>query len=449
MSTSKKPSTIESFFYELVPIIKNEAHSDEFFAASFAGEDSDFCRFNKGLARQAGSVSQKTLELKLVKNRRQVRSNINLTGIILEDRAKIRSAFERARALIPILPEDPHVMFSESVNSTNHTETNLLPPYDEVMSDVLRDITGKDFVGIYAGGGIYRGFTNSLGQTNWFESYNFNLDWSIFLRENKAVKSGISGKNWNPNVFKLKMAGLSEQLSALARTNKALNPGNYRVYFTPTAMSEIFGLLSWGGFGLRSQKIKASPLLKLVDSQVSLSNLVSVSENTRDGACPNFDSFGFTRPDEVALITAGKHSGSLISASSGKEFGLTPNGASEGESPNSIDMAAGLLPTADALKTLDTGLHINNLWYLNYSDRSSCRITGMTRFATFWVENGRIVAPVGVMRFDDSIYRMLGSNLIGLTKEREFLLDPATYDARSTGSFHLPGALISDLALTL
>lgn len=35
----------------------------------------------------------------------------------------------------------------------------------------------------------------------------------------------------------------------------------------------------------------------------------------------------------------------------------------------------------------------------------------MTRFATFWVEQGRIVAPVDAMRFDDSLYRLLGSEL--------------------------------------
>lgn len=40
------------------------------------------------------------------------------------------------------------------------------------------------------------------------------------------------------------------------------------------------------------------------------------------------------------------------------------------------------------------------LWYLNFSDRPGGRITGMTRFASFWVEDGRIVAPLNVMRFD-------------------------------------------------
>ena len=103
----------------------------------------------------------------------------------------------------------------------------------------------------------------------------------------------------------------------------------------------------------------------------------------------------------------------------------------------------------DALEALDTGCYIDNLWYLNYSDRPAGRITGMTRFATFWVERGRIVAPVNVMRFDDSLYRMLGENVIDLTSERELLLDASTYEARSTRSMRLPGALLSVLRFTL
>jgi predicted Zn-dependent protease len=73
----------------------------------------------------------------------------------------------------------------------------------------------------------------------------------------------------------------------------------------------------------------------------------------------------------------------------------------------------------------------------------------MTRFATFWVEGGRIVAPVSPMRFDDSIYRMLGENLLELTRERELLLDPSTYGERSTSSSRLPGALLSSMRFTL
>jgi hypothetical protein len=53
------------------------------------------------------------------------------------------------------------------------------------------------------------------------------------------------------------------------------------------------------------------------------------------------------------------------------------------------------------------------------------------------------------MRFDDSVYRMLGDNLVDLTRSRELLLDPSTYGERSTASARLPGALLRALKFTL
>ena len=112
-------------------------------------------------------------------------------------------------------------------------------------------------------------------------------------------------------------------------------------------------------------------------------------------------------------------------------------------------MSGGDLKEDSILKELGTGLYISNLWYLNYSDAMACRMTGMTRFASLWVQNGEITAPLNVMRFDESIYRALGSKLVGLTENREFIFDPETYFGRSCSSAKLPGALIDDFCFTL
>ena len=180
-----------------------------------------------------------------------------------------------------------------------------------------------------------------------------------------------------------------------------------------------------------------------------LSPRISLFEKTAEGAGPRFQADGFVKPAQVALITEGKLKDALVSSRSAKEYGLETNAANGSESPQALDVAAGTLEQSDVLKALDTGLYISNLWYLNFSDRPAGRMTGMTRFATFWVEGGRIVAPVGPMRFDDSIYRMLGENLIDLTASRELLLDPSTYGERSTSSARLPGALLRSLSFTL
>jgi predicted Zn-dependent protease len=137
----------------------------------------------------------------------------------------------------------------------------------------------------------------------------------------------------------------------------------------------------------------------------------------------------------------------MVGARSAREYGVEVN--SGDESPNSLEMAAGSLASDAVLERLDTGLYLNNLWYCNFSDRNDCRITGMTRFACFWVEGGKIQAPLDVMRFDDTVYHMLGDALEDLTREREFIFDAGSYGERSTHSCLLPGALLDSLRLTL
>jgi predicted Zn-dependent protease len=86
---------------------------------------------------------------------------------------------------------------------------------------------------------------------------------------------------------------------------------------------------------------------------------------------------------------------------------------------------------------------------VNYSDRMSCRLTGMTRFATFWVEEGRIVAPVEAMRFDDSLYGLLGERLERLGAQPELRLSDSSWGERATGGMKLPGVLVKEFELTL
>ena len=187
----------------------------------------------------------------------------------------------------------------------------------------------------------------------------------------------------------------------------------------------------------------------MIEEGARLHPLVTIRENTRDGVAPNFQEAGFIKPDQVTLIEKGAVRDCLISPRSAKEYGVPTNGAASGEMPESLEVAGGDLPVAEVLRGLDAGVYINNVWYLNYSDRAACRITGLTRFATFWVEQGVIQAPLTVMRFDETLYRMLGENLLSLTAERELLLDPSTYHVRSTSSGRIPGALVQDFTFTL
>jgi hypothetical protein len=74
---------------------------------------------------------------------------------------------------------------------------------------------GLDLVGIYAAGPVYRGFANSLGQRNWHEVTSFNLQWSLYHRADKAVKTAYCGFDWSAAAFAAKMDDARERLALL------------------------------------------------------------------------------------------------------------------------------------------------------------------------------------------------------------------------------------------
>ncbi len=440
---------MQEHFYTLADHVQSQLKGDEKFTSVFAGEESDFVRFNKSAMRQPGSVRQRNLAIDLISGARHAGGAIGLTGDPAIDRVNVTALVDRLRNLIPHLPEDPHLLYATEPNSSERKQPNRLPSPDTAMSAILEAGKGRDLVGIYAAGGIHAGFANSFGQRNWFSTYNFNLDWSFYHAADKAVKSSYAGFEWDAAAFKSKVDSAAEQLSVLSRPPRTVPPGKYRVYLSPTAMSELMTTVSWGGFGLKDNKTRQTSLLRLIEGKQQLHESVTIAENTASGVAPDFQSQGFIKPPKVVLIEKGKYLNPLVSPRSAKEYGVPTNGASEWETPESIDMAPGDIPNAKVLERLGTGIYVGNLWYLNYSDRPACRITGMTRFATLWVENGVIQAPLSVMRFDETLYRVLGENLVGLTAQTEMILDPTTYEQRSTSSWRLPGALIDDFAFTL
>lgn len=440
---------MKCYFDQLADFLFEKLNKDEMFTCSFSAESSDFVRFNKSKIRQAGNVEQSYMYFDLIRDQKHAPCRMGLCGNFQTDADRVLKELSTLRKTLAVVPKDPHLLYATEVCSTSTISDNKLPPAKELVHDVLKEVSNEDFVAILASGSLFKGFANSFGQRNYFEKHNYNLDFSLYHEKDKAVKSLVAGFEWDKEIFRRKIERAKSELAVLKKSAKTITPGKYRVYLSPAALAEIMQMLCWGGFSEKSQQTKTSPLLKMRDDNKTLSPKLSITENIKEGASANFQEDGFVKPQQVVFLHEGSLQNCLISPRTAKEYNLITNGSNSEESPTALNIYPGSLREDSILTELHEGLYINNLWYLNYSDRQAGRITGMTRFATFWVENGKILAPVNVMRFDDSIYHFLGSNLMDLTQNREYILDSSTYDERSCHSLRLPGALIKDFALTL
>ena len=86
--------TMEDQFNDIACVIGTLLRGNEEFLASYAGESSEFVRYNHAAVRQAGTVEQRYLTLELFEGRRHVAQVLTLTGGA-DDRDQV-AAYSRA-----------------------------------------------------------------------------------------------------------------------------------------------------------------------------------------------------------------------------------------------------------------------------------------------------------------------------------------------------------------
>jgi predicted Zn-dependent protease len=216
----------------------------------------------------------------------------------------------------------------------------------------------------------------------------------------------------------------------------------------------LVDILSWGALGYRSLKQGKCAFRKVADKEIQLSRKINLRENFNLGLRPRFNSLGEMAPETLQLIEGGEIKNFLVSSRTAKEYGIESNGAAQGffseEALQSPELGTGDLDAAKAIQKLGTGLFVANLHYLNWSDMQSARVTGMTRYACFLVENGAIKGPIKDLRFDDSFFHFWSENrLEALTKDAEIEPNTDTYERRNLGGNKIPGMLVDGFRFTL
>src|SRR5450830_48815 len=239
---------MQDYFRQLVSFLQSQITPSEQFTCWLSAEETDFVRFNRSAIRQPGHVAQIILRVQLLIGRRHASSSVNLCGQMEQDYSALIETLALLREQLRDLPEDPHLLMTTEVRHSSHIQRSSLPPTQDMVNEILEAAGGLDMVGILTTGTQYRGFANSQGQQNWFETHNVNVDWSLFHSGDKAVKSNYAGFEWDTKEFQQKFDAARKQLALFALPAISIPPGSYRAYLTPTALNELLMMLNWAGF---------------------------------------------------------------------------------------------------------------------------------------------------------------------------------------------------------
>ncbi len=440
---------MEKIFNKLSDELFNNLEKEEYLILFFEGENSQFIRFNVGSIRQTGLVDDASLMMKYICAGKSCQGSYSITGNFDLDLKRGFEEIVRLREEAKSLPIDPFVVIPDNLGSTREIKkTNGLKNKDTVDA-LLPSISNLDFVGIWASGKVCRGNSNNLGQRHWFETDSFSLDYSLVTPKHQMVKGTFTGNNWDQNQYEAYIDGSRKKLQLMKRKPIKVKTGRYRTWFESAAVADLLGMFSWNGISEASLQQGCSGFGRMRYQDVELSDKFSVTEDFTSGLCPKFNSNGEISNETLDLIDKGRLKNTLISTRSAKEYNLKSNFAESGEFMRSPSMATGNLEREKILKNLGTGLYLSNIHYLNWSDNPGGRITGLTRYACFWVEGGEIKAPIETMRFDDSFYKFFGDNLIDIEDKASINPEVGTYGGRSLSATKCPGILVDNFTLTL
>ena len=447
----------KQYFTNLSEFLLNRITDNEFLSLNLSSEKSRFCRFNEGKVRQDGTVNDAVLHATLTtlsKNApKHLSMSVSLSQNFDQDCQKTATLLASLRNDLAQIPCDPYARVPCFDHKSNDQGAGTLIPQEDVVQNILPTLGSFLPTGIYSGGHILRGQTSSAGSSHWFSTPSWVLDYSLYGTGERAWKGFLGGTSWNQQNWFDKIEQARVQLDVLERPWHSVQPGKYRVYLAPDAVADLLWFLG-SIFSEASLRRKSSPLCLVKSGSVSFSPHLNFAEDFGLGDTPGFTSEGELIPKYTPLVTNGELQNTLVGSRSAKEYNIPSNGASNSEMVraahlNISNQNEGTFSEKDALRRLDTGLYISNLHYLNWSDRPKGRITGMTRYACFWVKNGQLEFPIENLRWDDTLFNLFGGQMEATTATVSTFPFSGSYGMRSIGSHRCPGVLLKSMNFTL
>ena len=233
----------------------------------------------------------------------------------------------------------------------------------------------------------------------------------IFRTESSAGSSHRGGILLSD--IKAQQAGNEAAKLAIDGENpEDIEPGNYEVILGHEAVSTILVFLGVYGFNAKSKIDGMSPINldeKQFDEQI---NLIDTPEDD--------DSIGFkidasgAKKKNLEIVKDGVSKSYFHTRRTAKELNAENTfhelfgwGENFGGIGTNLKLLGGNVSQEEMIKSVKKGIYINEFWYCRVLDPITQVVTGLNRNGSFLIENGKIIKPVGRLRFTQSFMASL------------------------------------------
>jgi predicted Zn-dependent protease len=242
-----------------------------------------------------------------------------------------------------------------------------------------------------------------------------------------AESSGSTG--WagavDRDVSKINTVEISEKAAQKAiagKEKRELPPGRYTVILEEEPVAHLLLFLAFMGFGGKTFVERRSFMYGRIGERITGENVTIVDDATdpRTAGMP-FDYEGVPKR-RVVLIERGIARDVVTDTYYAKKLGKESTGHAlrpdnkYGPYPKNMIFEGGELDGEEFMKSVERGILVTKLWYVNFMNPMKTMVTGTTRDGTLLIEDGRIKGGVKDMRFVISILESF-SKIQAISKE--------------------------------
>ncbi len=291
-----------------------------------------------------------------------------------------------------------------------------------LVGELCRAATGN---GLLASGALSTNYGESAilnSRGLWAYAPNTEVGLTFVLEQPEAGASAYAhAAGWRLEQLDTPRLTADAVRRALAgRQPRRVAAGEYPVVLEPYAVVPLLDALAEAGMGaLAVQETRSWMNGRL--GRRCLAPTLSIADDAfdPDGLPRAFDCEGVPK-QRVPIVVKGTPTSPVYDrATAAREAGRSSTGHAQpydaedwdGPLPENLSVAAGTATLDELIASVDRGLYITRVWYVNMVAPHDCAVTGTTRDGVWWIEDGALAYPAQNLRFDQSLVEAFAGQL--------------------------------------
>jgi PmbA protein len=385
--------------------------------------DSQLTRFAGNYIHQNVAQRDGSLTIKLVNGKKIAVASTNS----LEPEI-INNTISRLKASLALVPEDPNFVslpFPEpypQIETFDRETAECTPEQRALMVKVITSEAEK--FGVITSGQCSTcvselAIANSLG----IRAYNCSTEANLLAMATDVLEgfsSLLSGKISAINARLVAEESVSKCVKA--KNPVEIEPDFYPVILQSYGVSQLLEHLCYQNFNAKDYMEERSCISGKLGEKIT-GDLITIHNDglNPEGLPRPFDMEGVPK-SAITLIEKGIAKSVAHNSYTANQLLLKSNGNQVAPTyktpyPMNLVMENRTDPIGKMVESIERGIYVTRLNYINVVDAKQTVNTGLTRGGTFLIENGKITSPVYNLRFTDSILKLLGEVSM-ISKER-------------------------------